>query len=96
MSDLTPRQRQILEFIQDAIAAAKLGREMRLPVLAFRRHAGIELERSPGDIGLDVRPGGEGPFQPALADIAPRADGVGNDVDFHGIMLNRRAAVWEG
>ncbi len=50
-------------------------------------HIRIQLKRPPGDLGLDFRPKGECLFEAALADEAPGADDVGNDVDSHGGII---------
>ena len=69
-----------------ALGAAELGEAVLLTVDAFGWHLGIELEGMPGDgeaqLGLfqDV----EGALEMALADVAPRTDDIGNDVDASG------------
>ena len=62
-----------------------------LAVLALARHVGIELERMPDDLGLQVGLFGQRSFEPLLADEAPRTNGVGNDVDAHGGIIGREA-----
>ncbi len=72
-------------FIQFArpLRAAELHRAIGDAVAAFLRHVGIELERVPVD--GEVQPLGcqqrQRTFELSLADIAPRADRIGDDVD---------------
>jgi hypothetical protein len=62
------------------LRAAELVLQVLLPVHALGRHVGVELEDAPVHVeGVD--PGlGDGLVQPGLADIAPGADRVGDDV----------------
>ena len=86
--------------------AAELGGQVRFPVHAPGRHVRIELERPPADKDIEVRrPSGQCLLEPALADITPRTDRVGNDIDSdfpgHGCSVdcatrNRRAASRPG
>ena len=64
--------------------AAKLGLQIGGAVHAASRHVGVEGERSPDDLDRVGRPGGQGALQPALADEAPRADHVGDNLNMHG------------
>ncbi len=53
-------------------------------ILAFRAHAGVQLERVPADIGL--KPGDlQRLFQLPVTDVAPWANDVGNDVDLYSV-----------
>jgi hypothetical protein len=60
---------------------AELGGEIFVPADALARHPRIEEERPPVHFHRDVRHQRQRVFNPALADIAPRADHVGDDVD---------------
>ena len=57
-----------------------------LPVDALGRHVGIELEGMPGDgeAELVLLEDVERALEMAFADVAPRADGIGDDVDASG------------
>src|SRR5208283_577319 len=47
------------------------------------RHVGIELERTPDDLGRELRAEQfEASLHPPFADVTPRADEVGVDFDF--------------
>src|SRR5262249_45134887 len=64
-----------------------------LAVHAFGGHVGIELIRPPADHDFDVLGRlGQRALEPALADEAPRANGVGDDIDGdacgHDFILN--------
>ena len=63
--------------------AAELELEILAPVHAAGRHVRVELEGAPVDRQVRLRPLGEGALQPALADEAPGADRVGEDIDVH-------------
>ena len=65
----------------------ELGGEITLAIHAFFGHAGVELEGVPDDFHGEFGPRGEGRFQAALADVAPGAYGVGNDIDEHAASL---------
>src|SRR6202030_2695697 len=53
----------------------------------FARNPGIEEIGAPVDVDGDVGGLRQRRFEPVLADIAPRADHVGDDVDMHGAWL---------
>ena len=65
--------------------AAELLDQIGGAVDAFRGHFRIQQKRPPVGLGLDLRAHGQGHFQPPFADIAPGADGIEDDVDFHSI-----------
>ena len=67
------------------VRAAELCRHVLGPLHALGGKAGIELEWVPADAHfVGVEPG-KGALDAPLANVAPRADGVGNDVDLdHG------------
>ncbi len=67
-----------------ALGRAEFGFQISLAVDAFARDPGIEEIRAPIDVDGDIGGERDGAFEPALADIAPRADDVGDDVDMHG------------
>src|SRR6202044_144191 len=67
-----------------AFDGAEFGLQISLPVDAFARNPGIEEIRPPVDADGDVGAERQRAFEPALADIAPRADHVGDDVDMDG------------
>ena len=62
---------------------SELLRPVRGPRHALRRHVGVELERQPLDRDLARTSLAERALEPALADIAPGADDVGEDRDVH-------------
>jgi hypothetical protein len=66
-----------------ALGAAELGQTILGAVDALARHVGIELEGMPGNGEVQVLlvEDGERAFEMALADVAPWADRVGDDVD---------------
>ena len=66
-----------------ALEAAELGDAVLGAVDALARHVGIELEGMPGDGEAQVLllQEVERALELALADVAPRADHVGDDVD---------------
>ncbi len=66
---------------------AELGGEIVGPRHAALRHVGVELEGAPGDRHGEVRTLLERASEAPLADEAPRADDVGDDVDMHGRLL---------
>ena len=63
------------------VAAAELGPHVIVARHAFGRHVGIELERPPGDGDVVAAAQIERALEAPLADVAPRADRVGDDVD---------------
>src|SRR6516165_2761201 len=68
---------------------AEFGLEIGLAVDAFARNPRIEEVGSKLDLGRRVGRERERAFEPMLADIAPRADDVGHDVDMHARGLVR-------
>ena len=66
-----------------ALGAAELGDAVLVAVDALARHVGIELEGMPGDGEAQVLlvEEVERALELALADVAPGADRVGDDVD---------------
>jgi hypothetical protein len=62
-------------------AGAEFGGDIEVAIHAAARYVGIELERPPGNLGGQVRPGGEGLLQAPLADEAPGTDDVLDDRD---------------
>ena len=79
---------------QGVFPAAEFGFEVFAPVHTLGGHVGVELERVPFDGEGVVGLGLQRLFQPGLADIAPRADGIGKDINLdHVFALNwaRRA-----
>ena len=66
-----------------ALGAAELGQPILGALDALARHVGIELEGMPGDgeVQALLVEEGERAFEMALADVAPWADRVGDDVD---------------
>ena len=80
-------------------SAAELGEAVLGAVDALARHVGIELEGMPGDGEAQVLllEEVERALEMALADVAPRADRIGDDVDaadrlglVHGCFLSYR------
>jgi hypothetical protein len=69
---------------------AELRREIEVALDPAGRHLGVEAERLPADVGRHVRPVGHGTDEPSPADVAPRADDVGVDVDLHARPPRRR------
>lgn len=67
----------------DARLAAEFLHQILLAVLALRRDRRVELIGLPAQGNGNVRQARQRLFQPPLADIAPGADHVGNDVDGH-------------
>ena len=67
-----------------AFGGAEFGFQIGLPVDTFARDPGIEEIRPPVDVDGDVGDERQRGFEPALADIAPRADDVGDHVDMDG------------
>ena len=74
-----------------AIGCALLGRgpifagDMLGHRLTFDRHLRVQLERMPGDLRVNLLPhGSQRLFQLLIADDAPGADHVGNDVNAKG------------
>jgi len=67
-----------------ALDAAELPREVRLPIHAVERHVRIQLERTPADQDVGHSAHRKRLLEPAFADVAPRADGIDDDVQFHG------------
>src|SRR5665213_1673247 len=66
--------------------AAELADDMGGAFLAFAGHRRVEAVRPPADLHRNLRHAGDGMLKPALAEIAPRTDDIGNNVD-----CNRRA-----
>ncbi len=64
-------------------AAAEFGGEIIGARHAAGGHVGVELEGPPGDVGGKARALRQRGFEPALADEAPGANDVGDDVDVH-------------
>lgn len=66
-----------------ALEAAELGDAVFAAIDAFGRHVGVELEGMPhrGEAELLLRQERHRPFELAFADVAPGANGIGNDVD---------------
>jgi hypothetical protein len=71
--------------LRRALRAAEFRIEVRAPLDALPREVGIELERMPAHDGVPrcAVAGGEDQrrFQPALANEAPRAHDIGDDID---------------
>ena len=66
---------------------------------ALAGHPGIEEERPPADLDRHIRHQRQRILDPALADIAPRADHVGDDVDLQAASRcswNFLAQSWRG
>ena len=90
----------LFEIEGDAFAAAGLaqriahrkglrrGAEFALHIGAalgsFRRYGGVKLIGAPVHLERNVRAHGQRLFQAAFADEAPRANGIGYDVELHG------------
>ena len=66
------------------LGRAEFGFQISLPVDAVARDPVVEEIRPPIDVDVDVGRERDGAFEPALADIAPRADDVGDHVDMDG------------
>jgi hypothetical protein len=64
-----------------ALGRTEFGLQISLPVDAFARNPGIEEIRPPMDVDRDIGNERQRIFQPALADEAPGANHVGDDVD---------------
>ncbi|MCY1242535.1 hypothetical protein D9M72_555000 [compost metagenome] len=69
----------------DGRLAAELCRQVLLVVDAFRRQVGIELIGTPVDGDEHVRDVGDRLIQSCLAQIAPGADDVRDDIDADGL-----------
>jgi len=66
-----------------ASGGPELGLQIRLPVDAFARNPLIEEIGPPVDLDGDLGHERDRHFQAAFADIAPRTDDIGNDVNVH-------------
>src|SRR5574341_763746 len=67
-----------------ALERPELGLAVLGPRHAFLGHAGIQLERQPADLDIELAAEElERLLEAALADVAPRADDVGGDFDLH-------------
>ena len=67
--------------LQRPLPTAKLSDAIFLAADPFLRHRRIELEWEPTHSNLLALKGSDGPFEPPLADVAPRADHVGDHVN---------------
>ena len=63
------------------VAAAELGAHIIVARHALGRHVGIELEGPPGHGHVGAAAQRQGALEAPLADVAPRTDRVGDDVD---------------
>ena len=74
-----------------ALPRAELGRAIGMAVDAAHGHGGVELEGTPGGDEGEALGGKqrEGSFQVPLADPAPGADRVGDDVELPGTVKHR-------
>ena len=74
-----------------ALGVAELARQIGCAFHAVVGHVGVEHEGAPVNLGplrlVDVF---QGTLQPALADVAPGADRIGEDVEDHGAILTHR------
>jgi hypothetical protein len=66
---------------QRPLPTAKLPDPIFLSADPFLGHCWIKLKWEPTNSNLLPLKGSDGPFEPPLADIAPRADHVGDDVN---------------
>ncbi len=79
----------------DGCLTAELGGEMLLVVHAFRRQVGVELIGTPLHRDLQLSADiGDRLVEPRLAQIAPRADDVGDDIDADGLHDVGRLSCW--
>ena len=81
-------RRRGADALRDALVAlgrAELGGEILLARHAFARNPVIEEVGPPMHLDRDIRPQRQRLFQAVLADEAPRADHVGDDVDANGL-----------
>lgn len=62
---------------------AEFGDEIDTSVHTFGWHIRVELKRPPRNLDVEIRSRGERALKPALADEAPRANDVGDDVNKH-------------
>src|SRR3546814_5006798 len=62
---------------------AEFRRQIGLPIHAVLRHGRVELKRTPAYFHPEGRSRRQGALEPALPDIAPRADRIGKDIDEH-------------
>src|SRR5262249_35209574 len=63
------------------VATAELRPDVVVTGHAFRRHVGIELERTPRNRHVIAAADRQRPLEAAFADVAPRTNRVGNDVN---------------
>src|SRR5262249_53538366 len=77
-----------IEFLR-ALPASELFRAILPAADAFFRHRRVELEGKPAHTHRPAK-SGDGLLQPPLADVAPRADHVGDHVNdqAHGVSVN--------
>src|SRR5574337_1361422 len=82
----------MLHFL-NPIQAAELGLKIDRPIHPALGHGGIQLKRSPlHSHPYIITPFRELPFEPSLADIAPRTDDIGIDVDMEfWVRLNHQS-----
>jgi hypothetical protein len=68
--------------IQGALPASELLRAVLPAAHPFLRHGRVKLEGEPAHFDLPIK-GGDGLLQPPLADVAPRADHIGDYVNVY-------------
>ena len=76
-----PDRGNALVHFDNFVRIAEFLQHIELPVDPAHRNGRIELIGPPADFGGDLGAQCQSLFQPLLADIAPRADHIGNDVD---------------
>src|SRR5262249_37861301 len=81
-----------------AAVVPELGAQVVGAVHALARHVGVELEGPPADLerACARRQFRQRALETPLADEAPRADGVGNDIDSHAEDLRARNPARQG
>lgn len=65
----------------EALITTEFAREIIFARHAFARYLRIEKIRAPVNFGFDIRPQFERGFETPLAEVTPRADDVGDDID---------------
>jgi len=78
------------------LGAAEFRIDIALPHHALGGHAGIELKGAPAHRHLGLRAGAERPGEPALADKAPGADRIREDVEMHANAMVMEAGGTRG
>ena len=74
--------------------AAEFQFQILAPVHALGRHIGVQLERMPFDQKGVIRMRGQRAVQIGLADIAPRANRIGDDIKLDHICFSYVSRNW--